>query len=176
MPKLIYLRAFIILMVVAVCVFGVMVYMKKNFQPAKPAPFSAHVPLPPAEALFYNTALKTNHVRVVDTAWPPVVTLDTGLFNCVASGKANTPEGQTGEKTISGKKYCVTETSEGAAGSTYKTYTYVTQVGKNLGKLTFTLQFVQCMNYDEPEQTTCKLDQSSFNVDKLAYSIFTKKE
>lgn len=105
-----------------------------------------------------------------------MVKLDTGLFSCTPTGTEITQGGQITEKIISGKKYCVTVTSEGTAGSTYKTYNYVTQMGKNLGTLTFTLQFVQCMNYDEPEQTTCKLDQSSLNIDKLAYSIFTKKE
>ncbi len=176
MNKNIYLRAVIILMIIVVCIFGVIIYKKKNLQSVQPAPFPAHVPLPPPEADSYNTVLTTNHIRVVDTVWPPAVTLETGLFDCTPTGTEITQEGQTTQKTISGKPYCVTVTSEGAAGSTYKTYTYVTQIGKNLGTLTFTLQFVQCMNYDEPEQTTCKLDQSSLNIDKLAYSIFTKKE
>ncbi len=176
MNKPIYLRVNIVWIVIVIFVLGFMFYMKKNLQPVQPALFPAHVPLPPAEALYYNTALKTNHVRFVDKDWPPMVKLDTGLFSCTPTGTEITQRGQMTEKIISGKKYCVTVTSEGAAGSTYKTYTYVTQTGNNLGTLTFTLQFVQCMNYDEPEQTTCKLDQSSLDIDKIAYSIFTKKE
>ena len=34
--------------------------------------------------------------------------------------------------------------------------------------LTFTLRWVQCLNYDEPKAFACKAEQASFDVNSLA--------
>jgi hypothetical protein len=73
--------------------------------------------------------------------------------------------------TINGHEYCVTQASEGAAGSTYTTYTYTWAQGAQTGKLSFVLQKVQCANYDEPQKTACKSEQAAFDIGPIVDAI-----
>ncbi len=94
--------------------------------------------------------------------WPPKVTVTSGVFAC--EGEAR----QVGER-----NYCVTAETEGAAGSTYTTYNYLTNLEAQNSMLTiqFTLRFVQCENYDEQEKIACETAQSALNVDELVDQI-----
>lgn len=96
--------------------------------------------------------------------WPPVVTVTSATAGC-ATG--------TSQQTIGGKNYCVKTESEGAAGSTYNTYTYSTVRSPENKTITakFTLRFVQCANYPEPQKTACDNDRVAFSVDALADRI-----
>jgi hypothetical protein len=116
----------------------------------------------------YPDPLTTKFVTTQD--WPPIVTMTSGEYVCV---KGNTKDntGVVTEHSVGNKKYCVTTSSEGAAGSTYTTYEYVRKQGDFLAHMTFTLRYVQCMNYDEPNQTACKTEQTGFDVDSLADRI-----
>jgi membrane-bound inhibitor of C-type lysozyme len=97
-----------------------------------------------------------SHEYITPVAWPPLVT-KIGAVLC-----------EVGEvKEIDGTEYCVTTLSEGAAGSTYTTYTYE----REGVRAEFTLRFPQCLNYDQPEQTACVQDQESLDVDALADDI-----
>ena len=89
--------------------------------------------------------------------WPPVLER-TDAYSCTAE-----------ERVISGTTYCVQETGEGAAGSTFITYVYE----KAGVRGTFTLRFPQCLNYDQPQQGTCQLEQQSLDVDTLADRILS---
>ena len=91
----------------------------------------------------------------------PKVGVLPGTFSCTAS------EG-TVQKTINTRKYCVTSVAEGAAGTMYSTYTYVTERAKNLISLTFTIGRGTCANYDEPQKSACTREQKAFNVDSYA--------
>lgn len=86
------------------------------------------------------------------SAWPPEVSV------------ASSTSCSTTLKIIGGRSYCVTEESEGAAGSVYVTYTYKAE-GE---QVTFTLRYPQCANYDEPQQGACTLEQQTLDVDTLA--------
>jgi len=102
--------------------------------------------------------------------WPPASVSISGEFLCDSGGSQITSEGQTVQRTINGKRYCVTTQSEGAAGSTYTTYKYTTQNINNANQLTqttFTLRFPQCENYDNPEKTVCKNEREIFNPDSI---------
>jgi hypothetical protein len=69
---------------------------------------------------------------------------------------------------IGGREYCVTKVSDGAAGSTYTQYAYATAEGNDKTKIfTFTLRFVQCMNYDDPEQAECLSERDTFYPDSF---------
>src|SRR3989344_3880885 len=88
--------------------------------------------------------------------WPPTTTVTDGSL--VGADK----------KIITGTPYCVTATSEGAAGSTYTTYSYATEKNGKIITLSFVLRAVQCMNYDDQEQTECLKERAAFDVDALA--------
>lgn len=88
------------------------------------------------------------------TEWPPLVEAVEGEYMC-DSGE---------EKTFGEDVYCFSMTSEGAAGSTYTTYVY----SGESKKVSFTLRFPQCLNYDEPQQGECVAEQEGFDVDALA--------
>jgi hypothetical protein len=94
------------------------------------------------------------------------------LFTCKQTGKAIGPDGQTVSKNINGSNYCITTQSEGAAGSTYTTYTYKLPVQKKVVTITFVARTPQCMNYDEPKQSECKDEETNFSYDQMVDKIF----
>ena len=104
----------------------------------------------------YTQPLTTTYVTAA-SVWPPKVTTTNKIFSCTDT-----------QKNIQGNMYCIKKDAEGAAGSTYTTYTYKTKVGDQLATTTFTLRTVQCMNYDEPQQSDCRNEQSNFDVDMFA--------
>ena len=67
--------------------------------------------------------------------------------------------------------YCVESLSEGAAGSTYTSYTYTTLKKGNLVKVNFTLRFPQCDNYDDPQKSECKQERTIFNPDSIVTGL-----
>jgi hypothetical protein len=119
----------------------------------------------------YSTNLETKYISVADEIWPPKKIMAEGIFSCDESGSEIMAEGQTIFKEIDGSKYCITTISEGAAGSIYTTYTYKMGDSNITSETTFTLRFVQCVNYDDPQKTECELERSTFNVDTLGVAI-----
>lgn len=111
----------------------------------------------------YPETLSTTYIRPVE--WPPKVAVSEGSISCDA---VETEIGMTRPVTVEGRTYCVTTRSEGAAGSMYTDYTYSTEKeGKTL-MLTFTLKFVQCANYEEPDRSLCTAERETFLPDALA--------
>ncbi len=56
----------------------------------------------------------------------------------------------------------------GAAGSIYTQYSYVTATDNNkLLNLSFTLRFVQCANYEDPQKTACEKGRGTFDIDSI---------
>jgi hypothetical protein len=112
----------------------------------------------------YPQKLPTSYITAQE--WPPQVTLTAGeQYSCA----------EQDERMVGDRAFCVVKTNEGAAGTTYSTYEYITAQGDFLARVKFTLKFPQCMNYDEPNQSACKNEQASFDidglVDRLASSI-----
>lgn len=145
-------------------------YFIKKTQPAVApilTPETSSVPVTP----IYNTTLSTLYVTSPQTIWPPQVTTEGVAFSCNPSQSTVQGLGKVEQKTIEGKSYCVTTKSEGAAGSTYTTYVYQTGNTNETTSTTFTLRFVQCMNYDNPKQTECLVEQKMFDPDFMAYKI-----
>ena len=100
--------------------------------------------------------------------WPPAVETSNETYLCIAS---QTEMGSISEKIISGKKYCLDVISEGAAGSSYGTYVIKTIGINGMTSTDFTLGYVNCQNYDEPEKTECSNSRNSFNIDELISSV-----
>lgn len=89
--------------------------------------------------------------------WPPKVTVNPGVFSC--PGKAHV---------VDDRSYCVTQESEGAAGSSYITYHYLTNLKSEskVASLEFTLRLPQCANYPETQMTACKTQQDGLKLDQ----------
>ena len=104
---------------------------------------------------------------VMLAAGPPGIETVQG-YACVAGDEENS---STERRAVGGKTYCVTKTSEGAAGSTFNTYGYTTDIGRAVVRVSFTVRLVECGNFDEPTQAACTKEQASFDPDALASSI-----
>ena len=107
----------------------------------------------------YEDPLRLAYIRPFE--WPPHIAVMNKSLSCASKER----------KTIGGQLYCVTSVSDGAAGSTYITYTYSTEMSGKTVSITFTLQEVQCLNYDDPKQTECLSERTQFNPDTLASDI-----
>jgi len=101
---------------------------------------------------------------VTSDTWPPDFQSGEGEYTCDTSAT-------TVEKVIEDTPYCITTSSEGAAGSVYTTYTYKFDYHGGATLLTFTVRKVQCENYDEPEKSECKNIQASFDPDEMAHMM-----
>lgn len=102
--------------------------------------------------------------------WPPAVSARVGAFSC--GEEHSSPSGaQTSERAIEGDLYCVRILREGAAGSTYATYSYATVLNERVVTVAFTVRLPQCMNYDNPLQSECHAVQAAFDPDALAAGI-----
>ena len=99
--------------------------------------------------------------------WPPVITANKNSYSCNTGGPTLQ---QTTEKIINGIPFCITTLNEGAAGTTYKTFTYTTAEKTS----TFILRYVSCGNYGDPEQSECIRNQSAFDIDKIMESLMVK--
>lgn len=119
----------------------------------------------------YPEKLPTTYISLVD--WPPVLSMSSQPFTCVAAGDEAGRAGQTELRLVNGKEYCRTIVSEGAAGSIYKQYAYSMSTWDKVLTMTFTTKEVQCGNYDEPKKSECEAERASFNVDIVVDRIMT---
>ena len=103
--------------------------------------------------------------------WPPQFVVSKESYTCTAAAARSGSSSVTHEETVNGNKYCVSEQKEGAAGSTYTKYHITfTKENKTL-TISFTIQTVQCMNYDDSQQSACLAAQAAFKVVELADAI-----
>lgn len=112
-----------------------------------------------------------NQTYTHTTDWPPSLEILDEPFSCSPAGLSNERSGVTTERTIGSRTYCVTEVTEGAAGSIYTQYAYAFPNGDDTTILTFTLRRPQCLNYEPEESTVCQAEQSAFNVDNIVNQI-----
>ena len=114
----------------------------------------------------FPVSLETSYISPVE--WPPHIEFLDQPFVCnVTTESEITSAGKTEKRAINGIDYCITTTTEGAAGSTYRHYIYTFAQGKQTATLTFTLRFVECGNYDETEKSVCEEERALFNPDEL---------
>lgn len=108
---------------------------------------------------------------ITPQAWPPNVTVSEEEFSCQIGGSEVELAGKIEQKTLGGSTYCRTTQSEGAAGSTYTTYTYEVVKNEKLITVDFVLRLVQCQNYDDPQQTACTDERDTFDPDILVIRL-----
>jgi hypothetical protein len=119
----------------------------------------------------YPENLSANYIRT--QSWPPSVTVSKGDFYCNKGGSAITGEGSTTRKTIGSSVYCITEVSEGAAGTVYETFSYKTLYMDRLVTFNFTFGYVQCGNYEQAKMSECEQERKTFDVGGLVNQIFS---
>lgn len=119
----------------------------------------------------YPVKLSTKYMHPVD--WPPKVQVLNEAFACSDAGLETGRAGKTEKRTVGSHTYCVTSINEGAAGSTYTQYAYAMQKAEKVVILTFSIQAVQCGNYNDPQKTECQNERNSFNIDNVIDPIFT---
>ncbi len=117
----------------------------------------------------YPADLGTKYISIVD--WPPKIQIQNEVFLCNEAGQETSVAGQTTDQKINGTEYCITKESEGAAGSMYTNYAYATEINNKEFFFTFSLRFVQCANYDEPQQSACETERAAFNIDQTIDQI-----
>jgi benzodiazapine receptor len=113
----------------------------------------------------YPETLATTYMHAVD--WPPQMAVRHDAFTCTETGSEIAQGGETGQKTINGHAYCVTKSSEGAAGSVYTQYIYMTQRANFVLAFIATVRATQCGNYDEPQRTACEQERAAFDFDDV---------
>lgn len=106
-----------------------------------------------------TTNISTNDKYIHPLKWPPIVIVSNSKFSC---------------KTILVNGYCITKTTEGAAGSIFTTYTYAKEYGNKTASINFTIQSVQCLNYDEPNRSECKEKQEKYDFSVEIDNLFNK--
>jgi hypothetical protein len=112
----------------------------------------------------------TKYIKTVD--WPPQANLDNHSYSCSAAGQENSRAGKTTEREIAGQKYCITEETGAAAGSTYIQYAYARKEAAKALILNFSLQFPQCANYEEPNKSECERERAGFSPDMVISNWF----
>ncbi len=126
----------------------------------------------------YPKEILAEHIS--EAKWPPKLIIEDRSFICNPFGNEIQQGGQTEQRLIDNRVYCITKESEGAAGSIYTAYTYEFPKDHQTGVITFTLRFVQCQNYDDPKASECESERSTFDidgtVDRIVQSIKIKSE
>jgi len=123
----------------------------------------------------YPDRLTTSFISAVE--WPPLVERTVNKYSCTEGPitAADGPLKETSRHIVGDREYCVTTSSEGAAGSTYNSYDYSFALGTTTYRVAFQLRFPQCMNYNEPQQSACRAEEDTFDVsglvDRIAQSI-----
>lgn len=119
----------------------------------------------------YPERIPTTFISAAE--WPPLVERVVNRYMCKEGPitAADGPQKTTQKHMVGDREYCVTESSEGAAGSTYRTFEYNFQFGGEPYRTVFTLRYPQCENYDEPQRSACKAEQGSYSVDELVDRI-----
>jgi len=119
----------------------------------------------------WKTFANTNYIRPQE--WPPKLQIiDNTAFSCEQGGLGiNGRPGMTIQKKINNIVYCIENVSEGTAGTFYTSYTYTFLKDSKLVKLSFTLAYPECDNYNDPQKTECEQERQTFDLDVLINRI-----
>lgn len=112
----------------------------------------------------YPESLSAKYISVAE--WPPVVEIETGTFSCNTTPQELSGVSEiTSQRIVDGRSYCVNIKHEGAAGSVYSSYVYTTAKDDKLIKVSFTLRYPNCANYDEEQGEACASEREAFDID-----------
>ena len=112
----------------------------------------------------YPKELLAKYVSVVE--WPPVIKIETGTYSCKTTPmEVSSLADITYQRLVDDRTYCMNVKNEGAAGSIYSSYTYITAKSDKLVEVSFTLQYPNCNNYDEEQSKACTNEREAFDLD-----------
>jgi len=119
----------------------------------------------------YPEQLQTKYIFTQE--WPPKLQIiDGAVFSCEQGGLGiNGRPGMTIQKKINDIVYCIENVSGGAAGTFYTDYIYIFLKDSKLVKLSFTLAYPECENYNDPQKTECEQERQTFDLDTLMSHI-----
>ena len=135
-----------------------------------PAGWAEHTDEASGVAFDYPVDIDGSYLRSTD--WPPSLQVLSQSYSCNPAGAITERAGITEERTVNGLPFCVTRSSEGAAGTTYTMYAYAFPYANDTAVFTFGMRFPQCANYDKPERVACEKEQAAFMPDELMLSIY----
>lgn len=93
--------------------------------------------------------------------WPPEISITSEVYTCTGT-----------ESQINNRTYCITSITEGAAGTRYIDYNYLTVWQNKLISLRFVLRYPVCENYaDQPMIDKCQQGQASLDIDAIVDKI-----
>lgn len=120
---------------------------------------------------FYPKDLGTKYIHTAE--WPPVLTHVNDSYVCREGGDETLQDGKTTEVSVGENQYCMNVSTEGAAGSIYTSYSYVSRIDlENTHRMDFSIRIVQCANYDEPQKSECLAERESFDINKIVDQMF----
>ncbi len=102
--------------------------------------------------------------------------VEDGEIECDETPPESSLPFRVSKKEINNQKYCISASSEGAAGSVYTQYAYTTVIGSNVYLINFVARYPNCDNYPEEENNECKIERESFNLDKLVNQEIQKMQ
>ena len=114
------------------------------------------------------------YVRDAKFPWPPRIIIRNENFTCAAKSLSPSNHITVTPKNVNGHTYCVSRSTEGAAGSTYETYNYTTMVaGKSVTASFIMFGPTNCSVYDNgtgnaPDNQTfnsCQKELSTYSTD-----------
>ena len=117
----------------------------------------------------YPEKLSANFISA--QTWPPKVSISGMAYNCPVTDASSSLPDRTTERRVDNRTYCVTATSEGAAGSVFTDYTYSRVKDGKLINISFALRYPQCDNYDDPQKSDCKGERETFDLDSIIDKI-----
>jgi hypothetical protein len=175
----------ILIIVLAVVVVGLVVW-QQGWLPKSPAATETPTPTPTSgETVGWQTFTSADNgasfqypenlstIYIHPQEWPPrLLITDNAGFSCQEGGLGiNGLPGMTIQKQINNIVYCIESVSEGAAGTFYTDYTYTFLKDSKLVKLSFTLAYPQCANYEDSRKTECEQERQTFDLDTLINRI-----
>ena len=97
--------------------------------------------------------------------WSPEVKISKGKLNCpVSDTPLNSPVPHFVEKNIGDKPYCLYVYGDGAAGTSYSSSLYITEVEDGLlVEIPIVLSHTNCGSYGDEDIENCKIRQESLN-------------
>lgn len=120
---------------------------------------------------FYPKNFGTNYISPVE--WPPKISSVDDSYVCKEEGKEVLEGGETTEFYIGENKYCMNVSSEGAAGTIYTNYSFISSIGTGeMARMDFSIKAVQCGNYDEPKMSECLAEREGFDINKIVDQMF----
>lgn len=101
---------------------------------------------------------------ISSVVWPPqIVRSSSTVADCLPNGLSQ----ESSEVIIAGILYCKRTSSEGAAGSSYRTFSYDSLGQPQTTNITFTLRYTNCGVYNEPKKSQCENEQSTIDIETL---------